>query len=516
MNITTAEKLTRLDDKSAGIIKAGGSKAVEKQHTLGKKTARERIDLLLDNGSFHEIDRFVKHRCTNFGMEDKEIPTDGVVTGYGTIDGRKVFLYAQDFTVQGGSLGEMHAAKICKVMDMAVAAGCPIIGINDSGGARIQEGIDALSGFGDIFRRNSLASGKVPQISVIMGPCAGGAVYSPALTDFILMLNRKSQMFITGPAVVAETTGEEVTAEELGGADAHTMTSGVAHLSADTEEEVFAYIHQLLSYLPSNCGEQPPAVEYAADGNELRAGLDTVIPDFSYIPYDVKDVIEQIVDTGSFLEIQPFYADNAVIGFCRMEGRSVGLIANQPFSCGGVLDINASDKIARFVQFCNAFNIPLLTLVDVPGFLPGTEQEHGGIIRHGAKILYAYSLAEVPKITVVLRKAYGGAYIAMCCKNLGADLVLAWPSAEIAVMGAEGAANIIFSKEIKNSPDPAATRKEYIDQYTEQFATPYAAAEHGYIDMVIRPAETREQVLDALKVFERKARSGCPRGNMPM
>lgn len=514
--MSTVDKINHLEEKNAGILACGGAKAVERQHALGKKTARERIDLLLDAGSFHEVDRFVKHRCTNFGMEDTEIPADGVVTGYGTIDGRKVFVYAQDFTARGGSLGEMHAAKICKVMDMAVAAGAPIIGINDSGGARIQEGIDALSGFGDIFRRNSLASGKVPQISVIMGPCAGGAVYSPALTDFILMLNKRSQMFITGPAVVAATTGEEVTAEELGGADAHTMTSGVAHFSADTEEEVFEYIHQLLGYLPMNCEEQPPVVEYTGDKNTLCEELDTVIPDFSYIPYDVKDVIEQIMDEGSFLEIQPFYADNAVIGFGRMEGRSVGVIANQPFACGGVLDINASDKVARFVQFCNAFNIPLLTLVDVPGFLPGTDQEHGGIIRHGAKVLYAYSVAEVPKITVILRKAYGGAYIAMCCKNLGADLVLAWPSAEIAVMGAEGAANIIFSKEIKNSDDPIGTRKQYIDQYTQQFATPYVAAERGYVDMVIKPSETRKQVLDALKLFEGKKRSGFPRSNMPL
>lgn len=509
------EKLEELAARDSAIL-AGNEKGTARQHAAGKHTARERIALLLDEGSFHEIDRFVRHRCTNFGMADKEIPADGVVTGYGTIDGRKVFLYAQDFTAQGGSLGEMHAAKICKVMDMAVAVGCPIIGINDSGGARIQEGIDALSGFGNIFHRNALVSGKVPQISVIMGPCAGGAVYSPALTDFILMLNKKSQMFITGPAVVAETTGEEVTEEELGGADVHTMTSGVAHLSADTEEEVFAYIRQLLSYLPPNCEEQPPTTEYAVNGDELRTGLDTVIPDVSSMPYDVRDVIDQIVDEGSFLELQPFYADNAVIGFCRMAGRSVGLVANQPFSCGGVLDINASDKIARFVQFCNAFNIPLLTLVDVPGFLPGTNQEHGGIIRHGAKILYAYSIAEVAKITVILRKAYGGAYIAMCCKNLGADLVLAWPSAEIAVMGAEGAASIIFSKEIKNSDDPMAVKQKYITQYTEQFATPYAAAEHGYIDMVIRPAETRRQVLDGLEILAGKKRSGLPRSNMPL
>lgn len=510
------EKIIDLENKTKQILKCGGEKAVARQHAAGKYTARQRIDLLLDKDSFHEVDRFVKHRCTNFGMDSIDIPADGVVTGYGTIEGRKVFIYAQDFTARGGSLGEMHAAKICKVMDMAVAAGAPIIGINDSGGARIQEGIDALSGFGDIFRRNSLASGKVPQISVIMGPCAGGAVYSPALTDFILMLNKKSQMFITGPAVVAATTGEEIMAEELGGADAHTMTSGVAHFSADTEEEVFSYIHQLLSYLPTSCEEQPPVVEYDGCKGESQEELDVVIPDFSYIPYDIKDVIEQIVDEESFLEIQPFYADNAVVGFGRLEGRSVGVIANQPFAMGGVLDINASDKVARFVQFCNAFNIPLLTLVDVPGFLPGADQEHGGIIRHGAKILYAYSVAEVPKITVILRKAYGGAYIAMCCKTLGADVVLAWPSAEIAVMGAEGAANIIFSKEIKNSEDPAGTKQKHIDEYTQQFATPYAAAEHGYIDMVIRPAETRKQVLDALKVFENKKRSGLPRSNMPL
>lgn len=513
---TTQERMLDLKSREQKVLLGGGEKAIEKQHANGKYTARERIEMLLDKDSFHEIDRFIKHRCTIFGMENKEIPADGVVTGYGTIFGRTVFLYAQDFTVQGGSLGEMHAAKICKILDMAAEAGAPVIGINDSGGARIQEGIDALSGFGEIFKRNSLASGKIPQISIIMGPCAGGAVYSPALTDFIIMLNQKSQMFITGPAVVEATTGEEVSAEELGGADTHTMTSGVAHLSADTEEEIFTLVRDLLSYLPSNCDERPSDETVFLNSAGDQGILDTMIPDHPSMPYDIKDVIAALVDRGSFFEIQPFYADNAVVGFARMEGCTIGVVANQPYSCGGVLDINASDKIARFVQFCNSFNIPLLTLVDVPGFLPGVDQEHGGIIRHGAKVLYAYSVAEVPKITVILRKAYGGAYIAMCSKNLGADFVMAWPSAEIAVMGAAGAANIIFSREIKAAANPAEERQKKIDEYTAQFATPYAAAEHGYIDMVIRPAETRREVLGALKALKHKKRSGRPRSNMPL
>lgn len=513
--MSTEEKMKLLTEKNDHILMGGGEKAVAKQHNQGKYTARERIEKLLDNGSFHEVDRFVRHRGVNFGLGEKEIPADGVITGFGTIEGRKVFVYAQDFTVQGGTLGEMHAAKICKIMDMAVEAGVPIIGLNDSGGARIQEGIDALSGFGEIFRRNALASGKVPQITAIMGPCAGGAVYSPALTDFVLMLNQKSQMFITGPAVIEATTGEEVTAEELGGADTHTMTSGVAHLSADSEEELFEYIRKLLSYLPSNANEKPIALRYNPC-EERREELNCIIPDDSRLPYDIKEVIESLVDADTFFEIQPWYADNAVIGFARIAGQSVGIVANQPFSCGGALDINASDKIARFVNLCNCFNVPLVTLVDVPGFLPGTEQEYGGIIRHGAKILFAYSVADIPKLTVVLRKAYGGAYIGMCSKGLGADLVMAWPSAEIAVMGAEGACNIIFSSEIRSAEDPVAAKAKFVSEYTEKFATPYAAAEHGYIDMIIEPAETRRELIAALETFAGKKRNGSNRGNIPL
>lgn len=508
-------RIAALEEKTEKILACGGERAVTKQHGLGKYTARERIEKLLDAGSFHETDRFIRHRGTHFGIVDKEIPADGVITGYGTIDGRRVFIYAQDFTVMGGTTGEMHTAKICKIMDMAVSAGAPIIGLNDSGGARIQEGIDSLSGLGEIFRRNVLTSGKVPQITAIMGPCAGGAVYSPALTDFILMLNKKSQMFITGPAVIEATTGESVTAEELGGADTHTMTSGVAHLSADSEEEIFDQIKKLLSYIPSNAGEKPVALEYAA-GEEERAGLDNVVPADSRIPYDVKDVIEQIVDSETFFEIQPWFADNAVVGFARIAGKSIGIIANQPYSCGGALDINASDKIARFVDFCDCFNIPLVTLVDVPGFLPGTDQEYNGIIRHGAKILFAYSIAEVPKFTVIMRKAYGGAYIGMCSKGLGADVVMAWPSAEIAVMGAEGACNIIFAKEIRQAPDPDAVKEARIKEYTDRFAGPYAAAEHGYVDMIIRPSETRKELIAAMSAFSDKKGSGRNRSNMPL
>lgn len=510
--MTTKEKIEQLNEKGQAVLAGGGEKAVLRQHSSGKYTARERIDKLLDEGSFHEIDKFIHHRGINFGIDAKEIACDGVVTGYGTVDGQKVFVYAQDFTAQGGTLGEMHAKKICKVMDMAVAASAPVIGLNDSGGARIQEGIDALSGFGEIFYRNSLASGKIPQITAIMGPCAGGAVYSPALTDFILMLNQKSQMFITGPAVISAITGEEVTAEELGGADTHMMTSGVAHLSADTEEEIFDYIRKLLSYLRSDS----EAVCACKCADEIREELNELIPEDSRFPYDMKEAIELIVDEGSFFEIQPMYADNAIVGFARIAGKNVGIVANQPYSLGGSLDINASDKIARFVNTCSCFKVPLVTLVDVPGFLPGTEQEYGGIIRHGAKILYAYSTAEVPKLTVILRKAYGGAYIAMCSKDLGADMVMAWPTAEIAVMGAEGACNIIFSKEIKAAEDPAAVKKQRVAEYTEKFATPYAAAAHGYVDMVIEPSQTRKELVAALETFSTKKDSGINRGNIPL
>lgn len=513
--MTTEEKIQDYRQRCAKILEAGGEKAVAKQHERGKYTARERMDMLFDEGTFKEIDRFVTHRCNNFGMEKKEIAADGVVTGYGLVDGRKVFAYAQDFTCVGGALGEMHAAKICKVMDMALEAGCPVVGLNDSGGARIQEAVDALSGYGQIFRRNSLSSGKIPQISVIMGPCAGGAVYSPALTDVIIMVEEKSQMFITGPRVIKATTGEEVSEEELGGASTQTSVSGVAHLAAPTEEDAIWYVRMVLSYLPSKAGDAAPAYEYER-GDESRISLDSVIPDSSRRSYDVRTVINEIADEESFFEMQPNYAVNIVTGFGRIGGRSVGFICNQPNAMGGCLDINASDKASRFIQMCDAFGLPLINLVDVPGFLPGTAQEYGGIIRHGAKLLYVYSVAESPKITVIMRKAYGGSYLAMCSKDLGADMVFAWPTSEIAVMGAEGAANIIFAKDIKASADPEATRAEKIAEYTAQFATPYVAASHGYVDAVIEPSETRDYILDALELFEKKQREGRVRGNMPL
>lgn len=513
--MTTAEKLTQLDEYSAHVLECGGPKAVEKQHALGKRTARERIEMLLDTGTFTEIDRFVRHRCTAFGMGEKDIPADGVVTGYGKVDGRTVFVYAQDFTAQGGSLGEMHAAKICKVMDMALEAGCPVVGLCDSGGARIQEAVDALSGYGRIFYRNACASGRIPQISVIMGPCAGGAVYSPALTDLIVMVEKESQMFITGPAVVAATTGEEISAEDLGGAETHTTMSGVAHLSAYSEEEALGAVRRLLSYLPPKAGEQPPCTNFK-EAEEAQSLLDTIIPDDSALPYDMHDVIRILLDEDSVMELQPYYADNIITCFGRLGGHSVGVIANQPFSMGGSLDINASDKAARFIQLCDAFGIPLINLVDVPGFLPGAEQEHAGIIRHGAKMLYVYSVAEVPKLTVVLRKAYGGSYLAMCSKDLGADFVYAWPTAEIAVMGAAGAANVVFRKEIQSADDPKAARQEKIQLYSAQFATAYLAAARGFVDLVIRPSETRARLLEALELLINKERQPHPRGNMPL
>ncbi|WP_302496363.1 acyl-CoA carboxylase subunit beta [uncultured Flavonifractor sp.] len=513
--MTTSEKIAQLEAESARVLACGGPKAVDKQHKLGKQTARERIEMLLDKGTFTEVDRFVRHRCTAFGMGEKDIPADGVVTGYGKVDGRTVFVYAQDFTAQGGSLGEMHAAKICKIMDMALAAGCPVVGLCDSGGARIQEAVDALSGYGQIFYRNARCSGRIPQISVIMGPCAGGAVYSPALTDFIIMVDKESQMFITGPSVIAATTGEEISGEELGGADTHTTVSGVAHLAAGSEEEALQAVRKLLGYLPSRAGEKPPRMPYVP-ADENRPELDGVIPDHSNLPYDVHDVIDAVLDPDSCMELQPWYADNIVTCFGRIGGRSVGVIANQPFSMGGSLDINASDKAARFIQLCDAFDVPLVNLVDVPGFLPGADQEHAGIIRHGAKLLYVYSVAEVPKLTVVLRKAYGGSYLAMCSKDLGADFVYAWPTAEIAVMGAAGAANVVFRKEIQAAEDPEAARAEKIELYSRQFATPYMAAARGFVDLVIHPAQTRAFLMEALELLEQKERQPHPRGNMPL
>jgi acetyl-CoA carboxylase carboxyltransferase component len=511
--MNTAEKLALMLEKTAHIRRCGGPKAVEKQHSLGKQTARERVQMLLDEGSFVELDTFVAHRCTS--LQGKDIPGDGVVTGYGKINGRTVFVFAQDFTVQGGALGEMHAKKICKALDMAAGAGVPVIGLNDSGGARIQEAVDALAGYGQIFYRNSVYSGKIPQISVIMGPCAGGAVYSPALTDFILMVEKESQMFITGPAVIKATTGEEISGEELGGTDTHTSISGVAHLAAPDEASALRTVRDILSYLPSSAAEKPPILPYTA-GEESRPELDVLVPDNSRHPYDIHDVIDQIADPGAFLEIQPAYADNIVVGFARVGGRSVGIIANQPYSIAGCLDVNASDKASRFIQCCDAFNVPLLNLVDVPGFLPGVDQEYAGIIRHGAKLLYVYSVAQTPKITVVLRKAYGGSYLAMCSKDLGADVVLAWPTAEIAVMGADGAVNVIYRREIDAAEDKAAARAEKVKEYSDRYETPYIAAERGFVDMLIRPSDTRRYIIESLVMLENKPRKDQVRGNMPL
>ncbi len=512
------EKLTELREKTEKVMLGGGQKAIDKQHENGKLTARERILKLLDNNSFVEIDAFVEHRCVNFGMEKKTAPGEGVVAGYGTMDGRLVYIYAQDFTVIGGSLGEMHAAKIVKAQEMALRVGAPIIGINDSGGARIQEGVDALSGYGKIFFNNTIASGVIPQISVILGPCAGGAVYSPALTDFIFMVQNISKMFITGPEVIKAVTGEVVSGEKLGGAMTHNSISGVAHFVDDSEEECFRHIRKLLSFLPQNNMETAPVQELNDDLNRIDAALNDIIPDNPNKAYDMKDVIYSLSDNKEFLEYQPLYAMNIVTGFMRINGRSVGVIASQPKFLAGCMDINASDKAARFIRTCDAYNIPLLTLMDVPGFLPGTHQEYGGIIRHGAKMLYAYSEATVPKVTVITRKAYGGSYIAMCNKELGADVVLAWPTAEIAVMGPDGAANIIFKKEISEAEDKNAKRKEKIEEYRNTVANPYTAASRGYVDAVIEPAETRKRIISSFDMLtgKRVLRPEKKHGNIPL
>lgn len=514
----TVNKLEDLRQRKERIQLGGGPERIAAQHEKGKLTARERINLLFDEGTFVEIDAFVKHRCTNFGLEKVETPGEGVVTGYGMVDGRLVYAYAQDFTVLGGSLGEMHAKKISKIQDMALKMGAPIIGINDSGGARIQEGVDALSGYGNIFYRNTISSGVIPQITAIMGPCAGGAVYSPALTDFIFMVDKTSQMFITGPQVIKTVTGEEVTAEALGGAMTHNRTSGVAHFVSPNDEACIAEIRRLLSFLPSNNMENPPVFDTADDINKIIPELDDIIPESPNKPYDMKEIITRIADDGDFFEVQPYYATNMITGFIRLNGQSVGVIANQPKVLAGCLDINASDKAGRFIRTCDAFNIPIVNFVDVPGFLPGTNQEYGGIIRHGAKMLYAYSEATVPLITLIIRKAYGGAYIAMCNKELGADIVLAWPTAEIAVMGPEGAANIIFRKEIAEADDPQAARAEIIANYKAEFATPYKAAERGYVDDVIEPSATRPRLIDALNMLASKRETRPPKkhGNIPV
>lgn len=499
----------------------GGERRIESQHLKGKYTARERIGMLLDEGSFEEFDMFVEHRSSNFGMDKTKYLGDGVVTGYGTVEGRLVYIFAQDFTVFGGSLSEMQAQKICKVMDQAMKMGAPLIGINDSGGARIQEGVNALAGYAEIFQRNILASGVIPQISGIFGPCAGGAVYSPALTDFILMTQGTSYMFLTGPKVVKTVTGEDVTQEELGGASVHAAKSGVAQFSVQTEEEGMKVIRKLLSFLPQNNLEEAPL--YASDDpiDRLEDDLNEIIPDSANKPYDMYEVIGSIIDRGEFLEVHADYAKNIIVGFARFNGQSVGIVANQPKYLAGVLDINASRKAARFVRFCDAFNIPIVTLVDVPGFLPGTGQEYGGVITHGAKLLYAYGEATVPKVTITLRKSYGGAHIVMSCKQLRGDINYAWPSAEIAVMGADGAVEVLYSKEIKDEKDPAK-QVEIMEQkkseYTNLFANPYNAASYGYIDDVIEPRNTRFRVIRALQQLQTKKLQNPPKkhDNLPL
>ena len=489
----------------------GGTDRIKAQHERGRLTARERIEMLLDKGSFREVDPFVLHRTTDFNLDQQRYLGDSVITGWGTIEGRLVYIFSQDFTVFGGSLGEVHAEKVCKIMDMALKNGAPVIGLNDSGGARIQEGVVSLGGYADIFLRNTLVSGVIPQISVIMGPCAGGAVYSPALTDFIIMVRKSSYMFITGPDVVKAVTHEEVTFEELGGADVHSEISGVCHLAVDSEPDALYLIRKLLSYFPQNNMEDPPFISYDDDPLRMEERLNTIIPADPSKPYDIKEVIHMIVDGGIFLEIHEAYAQNIVIGFARLGGHSVGIIANQPGVLAGVLDINSSEKGARFVRFCDAFNIPVITFVDVPGFLPGTSQEHGGIIRSGSKLLYAYCEATVPKITVITRKAYGGAYDVMSSKHVRGDVNLAWPTAEIAVMGPEGAVNIIFRKELSKSENPDEKREELVKDYREKFANPYIAASRGYIDDVIEPWETRPRLINALEMLANKRDTNPPK-----
>lgn len=514
----TTDKINELRERKEKIEMGGGPERIAKQHESGKMTARERIKMLFDENSFVEIDAFVETRSIEFGMQAKKIPGDGVVTGYGTIDGRLVYVSSQDFTVIGGSLGEMHARKITKVMDMAMKMGAPFISMNDSGGARIEEGLDALSGYGDIFYRNTIASGVIPQISVIMGPCAGGAVYSPAITDFIFMVKNTSQMFITGPQVIKAVTGEDVTFEKLGGADIHSSMSGVAHFKNTNEEECISEIKRLLSFLPDNNLSGVPVYENQDDLNRMIPDFDGIIPDEANKPYDMINIIKKVVDNEDFLEIQKDFARNIIIGLARMNGSTVGIVANQPNVMAGSLDVDSSDKAARFVRFCDAFNIPLVTFTDVPAFLPGVGQEHNGIIRHGAKLLYAFSEATVPKVNVIVRKAYGGAYIAMNSKTIGADMVFAWPTAEIAVMGPDGAANIIFRKEIASSDNPVDIRKQKIEEYREKFSNPYVAASRGYVDDVIEPASTRVRLISALEMLasKREDRPSKKHGNIPL
>ncbi len=497
------DRVKELDEKIAQAHLGGGQARIDAQHKRGKLTARERIALFMDEGSFEEIGMLATHRSTNFGLEKQQFYGDGVITGYGTVNGRLVYVFSQDFTVFGGSLAEVHAEKICRIMDLAMQNGAPLIGLNDSGGARIQEGVVSLGGYADIFYRNTMASGVIPQISGIMGPCAGGAVYSPAITDFILMVEHTSYMFVTGPNVVKTVTHEEVSSEDLGGASAHSVKSGVTHFACANEVECINHIKQLLSYMPQNCEENAPSLPYTP-GNEKREKLNEIIPANQNQPYDIREVITEIVDGGDFLEVHKEYASNIVVGFARLAGRSIGIVANQPAYLAGVLDINASKKGARFVRFCDCFNIPLLVLEDVPGFLPGTDQEWNGIITNGAKLLFAFCEATVPRVTVITRKAYGGAYDVMNSKHIGADMNYAWPTAEIAVMGAKGAAEIIFKKEIDEAPDKEAKWKEKEQEYAELFANPYSATARGYVDEVILPEQTREKLIKAFKMLENK------------
>ena len=512
-----AERFELLKKKNEEALLGGGEKRIESQHKKGKLTARERVELLLDEGSFEEIGKFVMHRCKDFGIDKEHYLGDGVVTGYGTVNGRLIYVFSQDFTVFGGSLSETHAEKIVKIMELAMKNGAPVIGLNDSGGARIQEGVVSLGGYADIFYRNTLASGVIPQISAIMGPCAGGAVYSPAITDFIMMVENTSYMFVTGPNVVKTVTQEDVTSEELGGASTHSTKSGVTHFSCANEVECINNIKQLLSYIPQNCEEDAPVYPYEP-GDESRKELNKIVPDNPNQPYDMREVIEGVVDEGSFFEVHKNYAENIVVGFARLAGRSIGIVGNQPASLAGVLDIDSSKKGARFVRFCDAFNVPLLVFEDVPGFLPGTDQEWNAIITNGAKLLYAFSEATVPRVTVITRKAYGGAYDVMNSKHIGADMNYAWPSAEIAVMGAKGASEIIFRKEIAAAEDPEAKLQEKVDEYTNKFANPYRAAHRGYIDEVILPENTREKLVRAFKMLENKV-DKLPKkkhGNIPL
>ena len=511
------QKIKLLEQKKSEALVGGGEKRIEQQHKKGKLTARERIKLLMDEGTFEEIGQLVVHRSHDFGMESQTFYGDGVVTGYGKINGRLTYVYAQDFTVFGGSLSETHAEKICRIMDLAMQNGAPVVGLNDSGGARIQEGVNSLGGYADLFYKNTLASGVIPQISAIMGPCAGGAVYSPAITDFILMVEKTSYMFVTGPNVVKTVTHEDVSSEDLGGAITHSSKSGVAHFATTNGLDCIMKIKQLLSYMPQNCEEDAPVLAYNGN-NELRPNLNSIIPENPNQPYDIREVITETVDDNSFLEVHQNYAENIVVGFARIGGRSIGIVANQPAILAGVLDIESSKKAARFVRFCDCFNIPLIVFEDVPGFLPGTDQEWRGIITNGAKLLYAFSEATVPRITIITRKAYGGAYDVMNSKHIGADMNFAWPSAEIAVMGAQGAAEIIFKKEIEEAANPQDKLKEKIDEYTTTFANPYRAANRGFVDEVIKPEETRIKIIRSLEMLKNKVAKLTKKkhGNIPL